>query len=120
MDNKSNQIDIIQIGIKDSTVEYSQIEIHQTIVVPRKSDPIPSNVRQGSPNFVGRDQDLADLDRALQMDGIVAVCAVRGMGGVGKTELALQYANSKNSLQRYVACYLFSLNDGDLASLVLL
>ncbi|MFN9062485.1 MAG: tetratricopeptide repeat protein, partial [Pseudanabaena sp.] len=42
-----------------------------------------------------------------------------GMGGVGKTELAIQYALSQEFQQRYVACYWFSLNEGNLASLVL-
>ena len=41
------------------------------------------------------------------------------MGGVGKTELAIQYASSKESQQGYVACYWFSLNQGDLATQVL-
>ncbi|ARI83820.1 tetratricopeptide repeat protein [Microcystis aeruginosa] len=81
---------------------------------------IPSDVRQGSPNFVGRQQDLKNLHEALQKEGIVAVCAVRGMGGVGKTELAVQYALSKEFQQRYVACYWFSLNQGDLATQILL
>jgi tetratricopeptide (TPR) repeat protein len=80
---------------------------------------IPSDVRQGSPNFVGRVDDLRNLHESLQKEGIVAVCALRGMGGVGKTELAIQYALSKEFQHRYVACYWFSLNEGNLASLVL-
>ncbi|MFM7477062.1 MAG: NB-ARC domain-containing protein, partial [Microcystis aeruginosa] len=81
---------------------------------------IPSDVRQGSPNFVGRQQDLKNLHEALQKEGKVSVCAVRGMGGVGKTELAVQYALSKEFQKRYVACYWFSLNQGDLATQILL
>jgi tetratricopeptide (TPR) repeat protein len=88
---------------------------------PQKvSTTIPSDVRQGSPNFVGRQQDLKNLHEALQKEGKVSVCAVRGMGGVGKTELAVQYALSKEFQQRYVACYWFSLNQGDLATQILL
>ena len=88
---------------------------------PQKvSTTIPSDVRQGSPNFVGRQQDLKNLHKALQNEGKVSVCAVRGMGGVGKTELAVQYALSKEFQQRYVACYWFSLNQGDLAPQILL
>jgi tetratricopeptide (TPR) repeat protein len=109
-----------QIGIQYSSFgDNAQIEIQQTIVVPRKSTPIPSDVRQGSPNFVGRVDDLRGLHEALQKEKIVSVCAVRGMGGVGKTELAIQYALSQEFQQRYVACYWFSLNEGNLASLVL-
>ena len=116
MDNKNTQT-----GIKDSTFgDYAQIEINQTINLPKVSTTIPSDVRQGSPNFVGRQQDLKNLHEALQNEGKVSVCAVRGMGGVGKTELAVQYALSKEFQQRYVACYWFSLNQGDLATQILL
>ncbi|MFM7478963.1 MAG: NB-ARC domain-containing protein, partial [Microcystis aeruginosa] len=111
MDNKNTQT-----GIKDSTFgDYAQVNINQTINLPKVSTTIPSDVRHGSPNFVGRQQDLKNLHEALQKEGIVAVCAVRGMGGVGKTELAVQYALSKECQQRYVACYWFSLNQGGLA-----
>ena len=115
MDNKFTQIGIQYSSFGDN----AQIEVQQTIIVPRKSTPIPSDVRQRSPNFVGRVDDLRDLHEALQKEKIVSVCAVRGMGGVGKTELAIQYALSKEFQQRYVACYWFSLNEGSLASLVL-
>ena len=46
------------------------------------------------PNFTGRREDLAALDRTL-WDGQTAVitqAAVQGLGGVGKSTLAIQYA----------------------------
>jgi tetratricopeptide (TPR) repeat protein len=112
---------LTQIGIQYSTIgPNARIEINQTINLPKVSTTIPSDVRQGTPNFVGRQQDLTNLHEALQKEGIVAVCAVRGMGGLGKTELAIQYALSKEFQQRYVACYWFSLNQGNLATQILL
>jgi MoxR-like ATPase len=70
---------------------------------------IPSNVRQGSKNFVGREEELEDIHAKLQEGQGVIVCAVEGMGGVGKTELALQYATRYQ--QEYVARYWLSLRE---------
>ena len=42
--------------------------------------------------FVGRDEALATLHEHLQQTEKVAISSVSGMGGIGKTELALQYA----------------------------
>ncbi|MEX0268199.1 tetratricopeptide repeat protein [Leptolyngbyaceae cyanobacterium UHCC 1019] len=42
--------------------------------------------------FVGREQELSDLHTLLQEENAVAISAISGMGGIGKTELAVQYA----------------------------
>ncbi|MDZ8066570.1 MAG: tetratricopeptide repeat protein [Nostoc sp. DedQUE08] len=49
--------------------------------------------------FVGREAELEELHSSLQKSRQVAIVAVAGMGGVGKTELATQYA--KQHLQNY-------------------
>ncbi|MEH2397566.1 tetratricopeptide repeat protein [Nostoc sp.] len=49
--------------------------------------------------FVGREAELEELHQELQTSRQVAIVAVAGMGGVGKTELAIQYA--KQHLQNY-------------------
>jgi tetratricopeptide (TPR) repeat protein len=49
--------------------------------------PLPRN-----PNFTGRDQMLHELHRRLQSGGTAALTAISGLGGVGKTQLALEYA----------------------------
>jgi tetratricopeptide (TPR) repeat protein len=49
--------------------------------------------------FVGREAELQNLHQLLQTSRQVAIVAVAGMGGVGKTELATQYA--KQHLQNY-------------------
>lgn len=44
----------------------------------------------GSQTFVGREEALKDLYNRLSQGGAVAITAIRGMGGIGKTELARQ------------------------------
>ncbi|NEQ54231.1 MAG: TIR domain-containing protein, partial [Leptolyngbya sp. SIO3F4] len=61
---------------------------------------IPSNLRErGSTTFVGRDDTLKKLHEQLQTNQTLAITALQGMGGIGKTEMAVQYA------QRYKEHY---------------
>jgi hypothetical protein len=47
-----------------------------------------------NPNFTGRDRDLADLAQALAGASTATVQSLRGMGGVGKTQLAAEFAHA--------------------------
>ncbi len=64
----------------------------------------PSGVRQ----FVGREDVLKTLDQQLQETKTVAISAIAGMGGVGKTELVLQYALATLTAKQYTGgiCWL--------------
>ena len=46
---------------------------------------------RGVANFVGRESQLEQLHQILQRNPRAAISAIAGMGGVGKTELAIQY-----------------------------
>ena len=51
----------------------------------------PQNIpRSNVSAFVGREEKLTELHNTLQQNERVVISAVAGMGGVGKTELALQ------------------------------
>jgi hypothetical protein len=61
---------------------------------PMFPDALPNvwKVPARNPNFTGRVDDLAALEAALAAGSTVTVTAVQGMGGVGKTQLATQFA----------------------------
>ena len=69
------------------------IHVHEAAPV-RPSEPIPTRIpapRAGT--LVGRSDDLDWLCNRLEAGNIAAVAGVRGIGGIGKTELAIAAAN---------------------------
>ncbi len=54
---------------------------------------IPHNIQQSQARkFVGRDEQIEQLRQLLQANDVVVISDVTGQGGVGKTELAIQYS----------------------------
>jgi len=63
---------------------------------------IPNNLTQeGAVAFIGRVPELSQLKDLLSRKTSAAICAVYGMGGIGKTELALQFAYQERDRQTY-------------------
>ncbi len=60
--------------------------------LPGVLPPVWGNVPPRNPGFTGRDQMLADVRDALLSGGRAVVQALAGIGGVGKTQLAAEYA----------------------------
>ncbi len=62
---------------------------------PRLPGSLPRiwNVQQRNPAFVGRDTALAELRDQLLASGTAVARALHGMGGVGKTQLAVEYSH---------------------------
>jgi hypothetical protein len=62
---------------------------------PRPPGSLPAvwNLARRNPGFTGRDEMLNRLHDTLQSGNPVAMQALEGMGGVGKTQLALEYAH---------------------------
>ena len=53
----------------------------------------PSTGPRHNPNFVGREDELRRLREALAAQQVAAITAVHGIGGVGKSALAAEYAH---------------------------
>lgn len=73
-------------------VAPSSATLDPPTLLPRRSAAIPARHILSEPptSFVGREHDLAEVVRLLQVSRLVTLV---GMGGVGKTRLALQVAN---------------------------
>ncbi|WP_433514773.1 BTAD domain-containing putative transcriptional regulator [Nonomuraea sp. CA-143628] len=54
----------------------------------------PAQLPAAPPGFVGRDAELAGIHDALSPDGWTPVVAITGLGGVGKSALAVQAAHA--------------------------
>jgi DNA-binding SARP family transcriptional activator/Tfp pilus assembly protein PilF len=60
----------------------------------RKAAPTPAQLPHSTPDFTGRDVELARLHAPLvAQDGAVVIVAISGTAGVGKTALAVQWAH---------------------------
>lgn len=82
---------------------------------PEKVD-IPHNIPPSQARkFLGRDTELKKLHQLLQDNQIISITDLTGNGGVGKTELAVQYSNQYLTEYPGGCCWL-SLNGVDIGT----
>jgi tetratricopeptide (TPR) repeat protein len=55
---------------------------------------IPGNIDSHNPYFIGRTRELRRLREVLALGKVGMITAVHGLGGVGKTALAIEYAHA--------------------------
>lgn len=61
-------------------------------LIPSKP-PTPHQLRKSLDDFVGRESEITELLNILQEGGRASISGISGMGGIGKTELALIVAD---------------------------
>jgi len=86
---------IANIGTHLHGVDEAKLaEIVREVLQPFQPVGIPQNLPSiGTTTFVGRETDMTALHEQLQQrERVVIASSIHGMGGIGKTELALQYA----------------------------
>jgi tetratricopeptide (TPR) repeat protein len=68
--------------------------VHEQVAQARRARQAPGNLRRHNPSFVGRAAELRALRHQLSGGAVGVVTAVHGIGGMGKTELAVTYAHA--------------------------
>jgi hypothetical protein len=66
--------------------------LHTRLSQLRRLREVPGNLPAHNPHFVGREAEMQRLHEAAGLGRFGVLTAVQGMGGVGKTALAIQYA----------------------------
>ncbi|MBD1942100.1 tetratricopeptide repeat protein [Coleofasciculus sp. FACHB-712] len=92
----------IKLQIHDLTATSTDLK-----TVEGESKSVANNIPpSGAKEFVGRTEELLKVHQLLQENKQVGIAAVAGMGGVGKTELATQYARQYLSSYAGGVCWL--------------
>lgn len=102
---KQSILEGAQVGGDVNIRDITQITINQP--EPPKAVGIPQNIPyRGVTKFVGRTAEMELLHQMLQGTECVAIYAIAGMGGVGKTELAIQYTRTYQKSYQGGICWL--------------
>jgi hypothetical protein len=80
-----------QASIGNDVVGRDKVTVNQYYVEPAHTAPAPHHLPPPPRDFVGRNAELTELLLAVENRG-VTISGVQGLGGVGKTALALKLA----------------------------
>ena len=69
-------------------------QVWQRVDRALRAEAVPGNVPRQNPYFVGRQELIRDLHERVGTRGTGRVAVVQGLGGLGKTELVIQYAHA--------------------------
>ena len=100
------------IGKQVNNYNYANQPEEKSKQAPNNS---PGNLAN---NFIGREKDLEALDTIIKNANQVAISAVTGMGGVGKSELAKQYISQHQGNYSGGICWLNATEDNFISQLI--
>ena len=105
--NQGNYIENVEGDYVDNSTK-----INFELNLPDPTVDNPNNLPfVASQHFVGRDKYLDALHKLLKQNQTVAISAIAGMGGVGKTELVIQYAHKYQDEYPGSICWLRARED---------
>ncbi|KAK9423613.1 putative Tetratricopeptide repeat domain protein [Seiridium unicorne] len=87
-------------------------EVQKAVIGPRANDfSISFSLSEvfEVPHFVAREREIAEIRRTLSSDGSRRVVVLHGLGGIGKTQLAVAY--TKRYRDEYSAIFWFNIKD---------
>jgi tetratricopeptide (TPR) repeat protein len=102
--------------LREHLTRFLERRIPATVSRERR---IRFNLPDVAASFIGRERELAELDRSLRADAHAVVTqAITGLGGVGKSQLAARYAHARADEYEIVAW--IHAEDGGIADLAAL
>ena len=94
--------EMIKPGLHGWEIAGDYAEYHLSALLEQYTRGIPLNMPSGLSDFVGREEEIAQLKQQLSRDRLVILL---GTGGIGKTRLALQTAAECSEQFNDGACY---------------
>ena len=112
-----NQFNSINSGGTTNNIA-KQVNNYNYATQPDVKQPPNNSPGNLADNFIGREKDLADLDKIIKNANQVAISAVAGMGGIGKSELAKQYICKHQKTYPGGICWLNATEDNFIAKII--
>ncbi len=99
-------------------LEELKESLRKRITRMRVISEVPGNLPAPNPRFVGREREMEKLHKATALGQLGVITAVHGVGGLGKTAIAFQYAYAYANFYPGGRWYLGCANETNLASVI--
>ena len=103
---KPGKNDLVYLSVRKFCQDIFALEESTSSQYLHQKYYIPGEASLENKVFVGREKELADVDKLLKNYQRVSIVSVSGMGGIGKTELCRRYAYAHKSAYPGGICWL--------------